>query len=197
MELPFLKKALNHKNMNFTVATNEISNLKIITPKIFRDSRGYFYETYKASSFKEFGLEDNFIQVNQSFSYQNVVRGLHFQTGKNAQAKLVRCSHGEIYDVAVDLRENSPTFGKYFGVNLSRENQLMLYVPIGFAHGFSVLSPEAEISYNVSGSEYNKEAEGGIRFDDPTLNIDWKINNPIVSEKDLILPFLKDLKTFF
>jgi len=183
--------------MNFIVTTNEISGLKIITPKAFQDSRGYFYETYKASSFKEFGLEDNFVQVNQSFSYQNVVRGFHFQTGKSAQAKLVRCLHGEIYDVAVDLRKNSPTFGKSFGINLSRENRIMFYIPIGFAHGFSVLSPEAEVSYNVSGSEYDKAAEGGIRFDDPALNIDWKVSNPIVSDKDQILPFLKDLKTFF
>ena len=179
--------------MNFTVETNKISGLKIITPRAFKDSRGFFYESYKASAFKEFGLEDNFIQANQSFSYKNVVRGLHFQTGKNAQAKLVRCLRGEVYDVAVDVRKNSSTFGQHFGINLSAENRAMLYIPIGFAHGFSVLSDEAEVFYNVSGGEYDPKSEGGIRFNDPALAIDWKVSEPIVSEKDLILPFLNDL----
>jgi dTDP-4-dehydrorhamnose 3,5-epimerase len=182
--------------MNFNITPTYIDGLKIITPKIFSDSRGYFYETYKASSFKEAGIGD-VVQVNQSFSYQNVVRGLHFQTGKYGQAKLVRCLQGEIYDVAVDIRKDSPTFGKFFGINLSAENRIMLYIPIGFAHGFSVLSKEAEVSYSVSGSEYNKDSELGIRFDDPSLQIDWKIINPIVSDKDKILPYLKDLKNFF
>lgn len=183
--------------MNFTVTTNAISGLKIITPKIFHDSRGYFYEAYKASIIKDFGLDDNLVQLNQSLSYQNVVRGLHFQTGKNAQAKLIRCSHGKIYDVTVDLRKNSPTFGKSFGITLSKENQAMLYIPIGFAHGFSTLSCEAEISYGIFGSEYNKDAEAGIRFDDPSLQIDWQVSSPIVSDKDKILPFFKDLKNLF
>jgi dTDP-4-dehydrorhamnose 3,5-epimerase len=183
--------------MNFTVETNQFSGLKIIVPKTFKDSRGYFFETYKASAFKELGLADNFIQTNQSFSFQNVVRGLHFQTGKSAQAKLVRCLRGEIYDVAVDLRKNSPTYGKFFGIHLSAENKAMLYIPLGFAHGFSALSFEAEVSYNVSGSEYDQKLEAGIRFDDPTLAIDWKVKNPIVSDKDQILPFLNDLPNFF
>jgi dTDP-4-dehydrorhamnose 3,5-epimerase len=183
--------------MNFTVETNQFSGLKIIVPKIFKDSRGYFFETYKASTFKEFGLADDFIQTNQSFSFQNVVRGLHFQTGKSAQAKLVRCLRGEIYDVAVDLRKNSPTYGKFFGIHLSADNKVMLYIPLGFAHGFSVLSFEAEVSYNVSGSEYDQKLEAGIRFNDPTLGIDWKVKNPIVSDKDQILPFLNDLPNFF
>ena len=127
---------------------------------------------------------------------QNVVRGLHFQSGKNAQAKLVRCLKGEIYDVAVDLRKSSPTFGKFFGINLSYDNNNMLYIPVGFAHGFSVLSADAEVSYNVS-AEWDRDAEGGIRFDDPDLKIDWKISDPIVSEKDKILPFFKDLESPF
>lgn len=183
--------------MNFIVETNQFSGLKIITPKLFKDSRGYFFETYKASAFKEFGLADDFIQTNQSFSFQNVVRGLHFQTGQSAQAKLVRCLRGEIYDVAVDLRKNSPTFGKFFGIHLSAENNVMFYIPVGFAHGFSVLSEEAEVSYNVSGGEYDQKSEAGIRFDDPSLAIDWKVKNPIVSDKDQILPFLNDLPNFF
>ncbi len=183
--------------MNFTIETKEIEGLKIITPRIFQDSRGYFFESYKHSAFKEIGINDNFIQSNQSLSYKGVIRGLHFQIGNSAQAKLVRCLRGEIYDVAVDLRKNSPTFGKCFGLNLSAENHKMLYIPIGFAHGFSVLSDEAEVFYNVSGGEYDPKAEGGIRFDDPSLAIDWKVSDPIVSDKDLELPFFSDLKTFF
>lgn len=183
--------------MNFSISNTAIEGLKIIEPKLFKDSRGYFYETYKAAAFKEIGIAGEMVQTNQSFSHQNVVRGLHFQTGAHAQAKLVRCLSGEIYDVAVDLRKNSPTFGKFFGINLSSQNRLMLYIPIGFVHGFSVLSSEAEVSYNVFGGEYNKESEAGFRFDDPTLKIDWKVANPIVSEKDLILPYFNDLKNFF
>ncbi len=183
--------------MNFTVTTNQFEGLKIIEPKLFKDSRGYFYETYKTAAFKEIGIADELVQTNQSFSYENVVRGLHFQTGEHAQAKLVRCLRGEIYDVAVDLRKNSPTFGKFFGIHLSDKNHLMFYIPVGFAHGFSVLSYEAEVSYNVFGGSYNKESEGGIRFDDPSLEIDWQVTNPIVSEKDLVLPFINDLKILF
>lgn len=183
--------------MNFNVTTNQFPGLKIIEPKLLKDERGYFFESYKSSSFKAFGIEDNFIQSNQSFSYRNVIRGLHFQTGKSAQAKLVRCIRGEIYDVVVDLRKSSPTFGKSFGINLSAENKIMFYIPIGFAHGFSVLSAEAEVFYDISGCEYDPKAEAGIRFDDPTLAIDWKIKNPIVSNKDKILPLLSDLKNFF
>jgi dTDP-4-dehydrorhamnose 3,5-epimerase len=182
--------------MNFQVVTNEFEGLKIITPKLFKDSRGHFFETYKSSSFKEMGVDECSIQTNQSFSYQSVVRGLHFQSGKNAQAKLVRCLKGEIYDVAVDLRKSSPTFGKFFGINLSYDNNNMLYIPVGFAHGFSVLSADAEVSYNVS-AEWDRDAEGGIRFDDPDLKIDWKISDPIVSDKDKILPFFKDLESPF
>lgn len=183
--------------MNFRLTATEIEDLKIIEPRLFKDSRGHFFESYKASSFKELGIGDNFIQANQSFSCKGTVRGLHFQTGKSGQAKLVRCLRGEIYDVAVDVRKNSPTFGKFFGLNLSQENRLMFYIPIGFAHGFSVLSDEAEVFYNVSGSEYDPTSEGGIRFDDPDLRIDWKVSEPIVSDKDKLLPFLKDSKTLF
>ncbi len=183
--------------MNFKVETSQLEGLKIITPKVFNDSRGFFYESYKSSTFKEMGLVDDFIQANQSFSYKDVIRGLHFQVGKSAQAKLVRCLRGEIHDVAVDLRKNSPTFGKSFGINLSHENRVMFYIPIGFAHGFSVLSDEADVLYNVSGGEYDPEAESGIRFDDPTLAISWKVNYPIVSNKDLDLPFFNDSQNFF
>ncbi len=183
--------------MNFNVKTTQFEGLKIIEPKIFKDDRGYFFETYKASSFKEIGIEDEFIQANQSLSNKGVVRGLHFQIGKSAQAKLVRCLRGEIYDVALDLRKSSPTFGKYFGINLSAQNHQMLYIPKGFAHGFSTLSDEAEVFYNVSGCEYDAKSESGVRFDDAEIGIDWKVKNPIISDKDKILPLFKDLTNFF
>ncbi len=180
--------------MNFI--TNNFPGLVVINPKVFKDSRGYFYESYKESEFKKAGITDDFVQDNQSFSTYGVVRGLHFQTGPSQQSKLIRCLSGEIYDVALDLRKSSPTFGKYFGINLSYEKKNMFYIPAGFAHGFSVLSKMAEISYKVS-HEYDAKSESGIRFDDVNLNIDWKVKNPIVSEKDLQLPLLKDSKDFF
>ena len=183
--------------MNFKFRETNIENLKVVEPRAFEDSRGYFFESYKFSDFEQNGISQKIIQVNQSFSSKNVVRGLHFQKGEYAQAKLVRCLSGKVYDVAVDLRKNSKTFGQHFGVELSSENKLMLYIPIGFAHGFSVLSDTAEISYNVFGGEYNKESEGGLRFDDTDLKIDWQVETPLVSEKDQELPFLKDFKEIF
>lgn len=168
----------------------------VVEPRLFRDERGFFCETYKYSSFKEGGIADNFVQDNFSFSTKGVVRGLHFQTLPKAQAKLVRCLQGEIYDCIVDIRENSPTFGKYFGIHLSAENKLMLYVPVGFAHGFSVLSDTAEVAYKTS-DEYDQKSEMGLRFDDPEIGIDWKVENPSVSPKDLILPNLRGLRNFF
>ena len=182
--------------MNFEFKETAISDLKIIAPRLFKDERGFFYETYKLSSFIRAGITESVVQSNQSFSTLGVVRGLHFQHGENAQSKLVRCIQGEIYDVAVDLRRSSSTFGKTFGVKLSQENRLMLFIPVGFAHGFSVLSEVAEVAYDVS-AEYDPKAEGGIRFDDPDLAIDWQVKLPIVSAKDLVLPPLKDLKIFF
>ena len=182
--------------MNFKFTTNQFSGVFVIEPRCFLDQRGYFYETYKYSDFKNAGIQDNFIQDNHSFSIQGVVRGLHFQVLPRQQAKLVKCVVGEIYDCIVDLRKSSPTFGKYFGIKLSAENKLMLYVPAGFAHGFSTLSKTAEVSYKVS-DEYDPKSEFGLRFDDPEIGIDWQVSNPIVSEKDKILPLFKDLKTFF
>ena len=182
---------------NFKINSTFIDGLKVVEPRAFEDNRGFFFESYKSSVFEGCGIEGKILQVNQSFSVKSVVRGLHFQKREYGQGKLVRCLSGEIYDVAVDLRKNSPTFGKYFGIDLTAENRLMLYIPVGFAHGFSVLSKTAEVSYDVFGAEYNKESEGGVRFDDPDLNIDWKVEGPIVSEKDLVLPFLKELKYHF
>jgi len=181
--------------MNFNFKKTLIDNLIIVETTKFSDDRGYFLENYKKPLFAENGIKDDFVQDNRSYSKKNVVRGLHFQAGESQQAKLVQCLSGEIYDVAVDLRKNSPTFGKHFGIILTPENGLMLYIPEGFAHGFSVLSDDAVLHYKVS-SLYNPKSEFGLRWDDPTLAIDWKVENPIVSTKDQELPLFKDLKVF-
>lgn len=183
--------------MNFIKKETSISGLFVVETKIFEDSRGHFFESYKASNFKELSISGNIVQSNQSKSSKNVVRGLHLQNKPYGQAKLVRCLSGEIYDVGVDLRKNSTTYGQHFGIKLSAKNKLMLFIPQGFAHGFSVLSDEAEVFYDVFGSEYNKESEAGIRFDDPDLNINWQVKNPIISDKDQELPLFKDLKSNF
>lgn len=166
-----------------------INDLLLINPSIFNDERGYFFEAYNKSKFKENGINYNFIQDNQSFSKRGVIRGLHLQINPFAQAKLVRVLEGEILDVAVDLRKKSPTFGQHFSVILSAENKKQLMIPHGFAHGFSVLSETASVLYKVD-QVYDKESERGIRYDDPILAIDWQVNpdEVIVSEKDLVLP---------
>lgn len=171
-----------------------IKDLFVIQPAVFKDERGYFFEAYNESKFKAKGLNYNFIQDNQSFSSRGVIRGLHLQINPFAQAKLVRVLQGEILDVAVDLRKNSPTYGQHFSIVLSAENKKQLMIPHGFAHGFSVLSETASVMYKVD-QVYHKESERGIRFDDPTLNIDWQVgpDEVIVSEKDLILPAFKDI----
>lgn len=177
-----------------TIETNSIQDLVIINPSVFNDERGYFFEAYNQAKFQENEIMYNFIQDNQSFSTKGVIRGLHLQINPFAQAKLVRVLQGEILDVAVDLRKNSPTFGQHFSVILSEENRKQLIVPHGFAHGFSVLSETASVLYKVD-QVYNKDSERGIRYDDPTLAIDWQVNpaDVIVSEKDLILPAFKDI----
>jgi dTDP-4-dehydrorhamnose 3,5-epimerase len=172
-----------------TIEKTFIEDLIIITPTVFEDSRGYFFEAYNQSKFEEKGIMDPFIQDNQSFSKKGVIRGLHLQINPFAQAKLVRVLQGEILDVAVDLRKNSPTYGQHFSVVLSAENKKQLMVPHGFAHGFSVLSETASVMYKVD-QLYHKESERGICYDDSTLAIDWQLSPDeiIVSEKDLVLP---------
>ncbi len=163
-----------------------LSNCFILEPTLFEDERGYFYEKYNQSRFESLtGLNGHFVQDNVSKSTYGVVRGIHLQKGNHAQAKLVSCLEGVVWDVAVDLRKNSPTFGKWFGVELSGENKLQFYIPRGFGHGFSVLSETAVFSYKCD-NYYNKESEGGILWNDPDLNIDWKIpeKEAIISEKD-------------
>ena len=162
----------------------------VVKPAVFKDERGYFFESFNQKTFEEAtGNKNIFVQDNQSFSCYGTVRGLHFQQGEFAQAKLVRVLQGKVLDVAVDLRKNSPTCGEWISVELSADNFLQLYVPRGFAHGFSVLSETAIFAYKCD-NYYNKASEGGLRFDDKTLNIDWKIpaDKIIASEKDRELP---------
>lgn len=172
-------------------ATCDIPGLVIVTPTVYKDSRGYFFESYNRKPFFENGITADFVQDNQSKSAYGVIRGLHYQLHPHAQAKLVRVLDGRILDVAVDIRKGSPTYGKYFGIELSDENGKQLFIPAGFAHGFSVLSETAVVSYKCD-AYYNKESEGGIRFDDPQLGINWQVDLSlaVVSEKDLTLPYL-------
>lgn len=179
--------------MGFIFHKTELDGVIFVEPKVFGDSRGFFMETYKASEFAENGIDIKFNQDNHSKSTKGVIRGLHFQYYPKPQAKLVRCYRGKIFDVAVDIRPDSKNFGKWFGVELSEENKKMLYIPEGFAHGFSVLSDEAEVLYKAS-NEYAPECDAGIRWNDEELNINWQVETPLVSEKDKILPTLSEYK---
>jgi len=167
----------------------------VLTPTVFSDGRGSFFESYKKEAFNEaLGQEVSFVQDNESFSSKGVLRGLHFQKGAFAQAKLVRVVHGSVLDVAVDLRPDSTTYGEHFSIKLSADNKNQLFVPRGFAHGFVVLSDTAVFSYKCD-NYYNKESERGIIYNDPTLNIDWILPSEQLqlSEKDLLLPKFKSL----
>ena len=172
--------------------------LVVFEPRVFEDSRGYFFESFNAQVFEAAGINRPFVQDNQSRSSKGILRGLHYQLDPMSQGKLVRVIVGEVLDVAVDLRSGSPTFGKHFSILLSAENKKQLYIPRGFAHGFVVLSPTAEFFYKCD-NFYSKEHDAGIRFDDPTLNIDWmmKPEDIQVSEKDKQLPTLAEAKYNF
>lgn len=168
----------------------------ILEPKIITDERGFFMESFNEKTFQAgIGQEVTFVQDNQSFSTKGVLRGLHYQCGEHAQAKLVRVLHGEVLDVAVDLRPESPTYGQYEAVVLSAENQTQFFVPRGFAHGFLVLSSSATFFYKCD-NYYNKESEGGLKFNDETLNINWNVpfEALIISDKDKVLPNLENAK---
>lgn len=176
-----------------TVTETGLKDCVIIEPKVFGDKRGYFLETFNANTFKELtGLNVEFVQDNESFSSRGVLRGLHYQTGEHAQAKLVRVVKGEVLDVAVDLRKDSSSYGQHVTVNLSEDNKKQLFVPRGFAHGFVVLSETAIFAYKCD-NLYHKESEGGVIYNDESLNINWQIaeNEMIISEKDLVLPALE------
>lgn len=177
------------------ISDTNLIDCKILLPEFHNDSRGYFSETYRQDKLNAaLGYEVNFVQDNESFSTKGVLRGLHFQTGEYAQAKLIRVIQGRVLDVVVDLRKESPTFYKHFSIELSEDNKTQLFVPRGFAHGFIVLSETAIFSYKCD-NFYNKASEQGLRYDDPSLGIDWKLpaNAFIVSEKDLLLPTLSNV----
>ncbi|HET7116804.1 MAG TPA: dTDP-4-dehydrorhamnose 3,5-epimerase [Hanamia sp.] len=171
----------------------EFLGLLIFEPKVFEDNRGYFFESYNQKLFSGEGVETNFIQDNQASSSFGVIRGLHFQKDPFAQTKLIRVLSGKIIDAVVDIRKNSPTYGKAYTIMLSGENKKQLLVPKGFAHGYSVISDKAEVFYKCD-EFYHKESEGGIAWNDPSLNIDWQIpvDQIIVSDKDKLHPLLEN-----
>ncbi len=178
------------------ILSTPIPDLFIIQPAVYADERGYFYESYNKTVFEKCGIHADFIQDNQSLSQKGVLRGLHFQNPPFAQGKLVRTIKGAIYDVAVDIRKNSPTYGKYFGFELNETNKTMLWIPPGFAHGFLTLENNTIFSYKCT-NVYNKAAEDSLLWNDPTLAIDWKVNNPILSEKDKSGNLFNEYKSMF
>jgi dTDP-4-dehydrorhamnose 3,5-epimerase len=182
--------------MPFTFKKLDIPEVILIEPKFFEDDRGYFMETFKESEFIENGITSKFVQDNFSHSIKGTIRGLHFQTNPKAQAKLVSVCLGEIFDVAVDIRKGSPTFGKWVAEILSNENRKMLYIPEGFAHGFGVLSEIANVNYKVN-QEYSPQNEEGIIWNDTDLKITWPIQSPIISSKDLDLSAFRDIEDHF
>lgn len=159
----------------------------VLKPKVFYDERGYFYESYNKQAFEKLGIAVDFVQDNQSLSQKGAVRGLHFQAPPFEQGKLVRVIQGAVYDVIVDVRKNSPTYGKHYGIELTAENFTMFWVPPGFAHGFATLKDNTIFSYKCT-NVYNKPSEGGLLWNDVSLNINWEVDQPIVSDKDKLLP---------
>ena len=179
------------------IQTN-ISNLLVFEPKVFEDNRGFFFESFNQQTYLAAGIEIDFVQDNQSWSKYGVIRGLHYQLNPHAQTKLIRVLAGKILDVAVDIRKGSPTYGKSFSIELSAENRKQLFIPAGFAHGFSVLSDHAEVLYKCD-SFYSRESEAGILYNDKTINIDWKITagKETISEKDKGLPLFAECMNNF
>jgi dTDP-4-dehydrorhamnose 3,5-epimerase len=178
------------------IKTTPIEGLLIIEPQVFTDPRGYFYESYNKEKFVAAGINIEFVQDNQSLSQKGIVRGLHFQAPPFDQGKLVRVIQGAVLDVAVDIRKNSPTYGQNFSIELSAQNRTMFYIPPGFAHGFETLEDNTIFLYKCT-DVYNKQSEGGLLWNDPELGIKWQTSNPLISDKDKILPLLKDLLSPF
>ncbi|MCD4774144.1 MAG: dTDP-4-dehydrorhamnose 3,5-epimerase [Bacteroidales bacterium] len=178
------------------IVKTKIPGLLIIKPDVFEDDRGYFFESYNRNKFVDAGIDNIFIQDNESKSMKGVLRGLHFQYPPYDQGKLVRVMKGAVIDVALDIRKNSPTYGQWDSIELTESNKMMYWVPPGMAHGFVTLEDETVFFYKCT-NLYNKDSEGSIRWNDPDLNIDWGISNPIISEKDKIAPFFKELKSQF
>ncbi len=177
--------------MPFTFVNTEIVGVVVVESRMFHDDRGYFREGFKASEFVEAGIPTSFLQDNTSRSKRGVVRGLHFQSDPHSQGKLVSVTQGSVLDVAVDLRSGSPTYGKWVAEELTESNGRMLWIPAGFAHGFSVLSESADLVYKCT-TEFHGPADGGIAWNDPDLGIDWQVDNPVISSKDAELPRLRD-----
>ncbi|WP_088013330.1 dTDP-4-dehydrorhamnose 3,5-epimerase [Gottfriedia acidiceleris] len=175
-----------------------IKGIVVIEPTVYGDQRGWFMETYNDSKMKEFGMDLHFVQDNQSFSaFKGTLRGLHYQLSPKAQTKLVRCTKGSIFDVAVDIRKGSPTYGKWFGIELSAENKKQLFIPKGFAHGFMTLTDDVEVQYKVD-ELYSPECDRGLIWNDPVIQVEWPINiSPLLSAKDKIAPLLKDAENNF
>ena len=182
--------------MPFTFKRLSIPDVILVEPSLFSDDRGFFFESFKESDFFSNGIDKNFVQDNFSHSVNGVIRGLHFQKAPKAQAKLVTVLKGKIFDVAVDIRKNSPTYGKWVSEILSDDTHNLLYVPEGFAHGFCVISDEADVLYKVS-NEYSQEHERSIIWNDPKLNIQWPVKKPIISNKDNKLSLLENLDNDF
>ena len=179
--------------MSFTFKhIEELPGLVLVDCDMYSDERGFFMEKYKHSDFKNAGIYEMFVQENFSHSKKGIIRGLHYQEGDAGQGKLVRCTRGAIFDVAVDIRKDSKYFGKWFGVELSESNHKQLYIPVGFAHGFAVLGESADVNYLCT-HEYSKVNEKGIMWNDKTVAISWPVQDPIVSEKDASFPQLQDL----
>lgn len=179
--------------MNFTFEPQRLPDVILVTPRKFEDERGFFMESYQKEAFYEGGIREEFVQDNHSRSMRGVLRGLHFQKDEHAQGKLVRATLGEIYDVAVDIRKDSETFGKWVGVKLSAETGQMLYVPAGFAHGFLVLSEWAEVQYKAT-NYYHPASEGGLLWNDPAVGIEWPMNeNLTIAPRDTAWPHLKEI----
>lgn len=178
-------------NVPFTFRKLDIPDVILVEPRVFPDDRGFFLELYKHSDFLSSGIPDHFVQDNYSSSSKGTLRGLHYQKTPHSQGKMVRCIKGEIYDIAVDLRKGSPTYGKWVGQILSEENFLMLYIPEGFAHGFLVTSDTADVLYKCT-AEYSPEYDRGILWSDKDIGITWPITDPLLSGKDSELPLLKE-----
>lgn len=172
------------------IVERQLNGVLLLKPRVFEDERGYFYESFNAETLKKIGIYDLFIQDNQSLSGANVVRGLHFQAPPYAQAKLVRVINGAVIDVVVDIRKGSPTYGQHYAVRLDAKNKLMLYVPKGFAHGFTTLENNTLFFYKCT-EYYNKQSEGGLLWNDTELGIDWGTDSPILSEKDKVNPTIR------
>lgn len=181
--------------MPFNFIKTDIDGPVIVEPRSFGDSRGFFMESYKKSEFENNGITTEFRQDNHSFSTKGVLRGLHYQKFPAVQAKLVRVIKGTVWDVAIDIRKSSPTFKKWVAVELSEENKKMFYIPEGFAHGFLAMTDEVHLMYKCS-NEYAPQCDAGIIWNDPEIAVKWPVDSPILSDKDLVLPFLKDAEVF-